>query len=65
MKNPKRDFFLRDEEEQERLISEIWCSHCEEDDLGLVDPREFEANGIVFLEGKCARCGNDLVTSIH
>ncbi len=64
MKNPKKKFFLRDEDEQERLVSEVWCTTCEEGDLGLLEPQEFEANGIVFLEGKCAQCGNEVVSEI-
>lgn len=64
MKNPKRKFNLRNEDDQERVLSEVWCTICEEGDLGLLEPQEYEANGLVFLEGKCAQCGTEVVTEI-
>ena len=60
----RRDFSLRDEDERDMLLSETWCHFCNEPDLGMVDPYEFEANGTIFLEGKCAECGNVIVSEI-
>lgn len=65
MKPFKRDFRLRDEEEQDILISDAWCTSCEDENLGLEDPHEYEANGVIFLEGRCVQCGNSVVTSIE
>ncbi|MCH7959835.1 MAG: hypothetical protein IID08_06880 [Candidatus Hydrogenedentes bacterium] len=61
----KRKFNLRDEDEQEQLVADVWCPVCEDSDLGVDGPKEFEANGIIFLEGKCARCGSDVVSAIY
>lgn len=65
MKTFKRDFRLRDEEERDMLISDAWCPSCEEENLGLEDPHEYEASGMIFLEGRCVQCGNSVVTSIE
>lgn len=63
MKN-KRDFYLREEEERDLLIAEVWCYHCQDVNLGLDEPVEFEGNGMTFLEGKCAECGSTVVMEI-
>lgn len=63
MKN-KRDFNLRDEEEREMLIAEVWCHRCQDFNLGLDEPQEFEGNGMLFLEGKCAQCTTTVVMEI-
>jgi len=61
----KRDFTSRDEFEQEMLIAETWCDYCGAHDLGLLDPYEFEVNGVVYLEGRCARCEREVVREIR
>ena len=60
----KLDFFRRPEEERDMLIAEVWCHRCQDVDLGLDDPQEFEGNGMVFLEGKCMQCGTTVVAEI-
>jgi len=60
----RRDFSIRDEEERDLLLSETWCHVCNDSDLGMVEPYEYEANGTIFLEGKCIECGNVIVTEI-
>ena len=60
----RRDFLSRDEDERDMLLSETWCHFCNESELGMTDPYEFEANGTIFLEGKCAECGNMIVSEI-
>ena len=58
----KRDFHLRPILEQDWLVQNTWCDNCQEADLGLSDPREYEVDGTVFVEGKCKRC-NQVVKS--
>ena len=60
----RRDFSIRDEDERDILLSETWCHFCNDSDLGMVEPYEYEANGTIFLEGKCAECGNTIVSEI-
>ena len=61
----KRDFNIRDEEERDMLIAEMWCHRCQDFNLGLDEPQEFEGNGMIFLEGKCAQCGSTVVMEIE
>lgn len=63
MKN-KRDFYLREEEERDLLIAEVWCHRCQDFNLGLDEPVEYEGNGMIFLEGKCAQCASTVVMEI-
>ncbi len=60
----ERDFFARDEEEQKAFLEQTWCDNCMEVNLGMVDPVEYEQNEIVFIEGKCKRCGNVILTEL-
>ncbi|MEJ2045142.1 MAG: hypothetical protein P8X74_15690 [Reinekea sp.] len=59
-----RDFHDRDPEEQAAFLENTWCNHCQEVDLGMVDPIEYEFLGRIFIEGKCARCGEITVTEV-
>ena len=59
-----RDFFARDAEEQQSFITETWCDHCKELNLGMKNPREYELYGIVFIEGDCNKCGQPVLTEI-
>ncbi|MDH2434916.1 hypothetical protein WH50_11255 [Pokkaliibacter plantistimulans] len=63
-KRVARDFYARDAEEQQAFLTQTWCNNCLEVDLGMTDPVEYEENGIVFVEGHCARCGTVVVTEI-
>ncbi len=60
----KRDFSLRNEDDRERLLSEMWCHRCMEVPAAIEEPQEFEGNGLVFLEGRCFSCGATLVLEI-
>ncbi|MAD46407.1 MAG: hypothetical protein CMI02_19230 [Oceanospirillaceae bacterium] len=64
MERIERDFFARDKEDQQAFLTQTWCNQCMEADLGMVEPSEYEVNGVVFVEGKCARCGEPIVTEI-
>ena len=63
MRTP-RDFFARDQIEQESICENTWCDRCDEADIGLRDPQEYEENGRVLVEGKCIRCGSSVVTEL-
>jgi len=56
MKVP-RDFFARNPLEQSTLLEETWCASCQEADLGMEDPQEYEEAGLVFVIGRCVKCG--------
>lgn len=59
-----RDFNARDEDEKKAFLEQTWCDHCQEVNLGMVDPVEYEQNEIVFIEGKCAKCGTVILTEL-
>ncbi len=60
----ERDFSARDPEEQQAFLEQTWCEHCMEVNLGMEQPHEYEHNGTIFIEGKCKRCGNRVLTEI-
>ncbi len=64
MDKVERDFYQRDEEEQAAFLEQTWCNECREVDLGMTDPKEYELDGIVAIEGKCKKCGNKGTTEI-
>ena len=41
-----------------------WCDVCQQVDLGMTDPQEYELHGIVFIEGRCQVCSNPVYTEI-
>lgn len=59
-----RDFQQRPSEEQADLLHHTWCNQCQEVDLGMVNPQEYEFLGRIFLEGECVRCGAVSTTEI-
>ena len=60
----ERDFNLRDSDEKQALLEQTWCGECQEVNLGMVEPIEYELNGTIFIEGKCARCGTVSLTEL-
>lgn len=60
----ERDFSQRSEEEQQAFLSQTWCNNCMQMDLGMKEPKEYELNGTVMIEGKCKKCGETIVTEI-
>ncbi len=60
-----RNFLQRDPAEQRSICSHTWCSRCDQADLGLRTPVEYEEGGRVFVEGACAKCGKRVVTELH
>ncbi|MBR7887871.1 hypothetical protein J9B83_02870 [Marinomonas sp. A79] len=60
----ERDFSARSMEEQEDFLSQTWCNHCLEMDLGMVNPKEYETKERIWIEGECVKCGKVTVTEI-
>ena len=58
----ERRFEARPSDEQQWMIENTWCDTCQEADLGIVEPMEFELDDKVFIEGCCKKCGA-IVTS--
>ena len=65
MARHERVFANRPPAEQRWLTENTWCSSCGKADLGLIAPVEYEDGGKVFLEGKCKRCGERVVSTIN
>ncbi len=59
-----RDFNQRDEDEKKAFLEQTWCDNCQEVNLGMVEPEEYELNEIIFIEGKCAKCSTVILTEI-
>ena len=53
----QRDFAARSPAEQEWLLQNTWCDGCDEADLGMSAPREYEEDGSVYVQGRCLKCG--------
>lgn len=63
-KKEPRDFFARDEEEQQAFLTQTWCDNCMEADLGMKNPVEYELDGTIFVEGVCNKCGQSVYTEL-
>ena len=59
-----RDFSARDEDEKRAFLEQTWCDQCQQVNLGMVEPEEYELNETVFIEGKCAACGAIILTEL-
>ena len=51
-----RDFTLRPERERSWICAETWCDRCNQADLGMISPVEFEEDGQIYIEGACRKC---------
>lgn len=60
----ERDFHQRDLEEQQAFLDNTWCNACQALDLGMTEPREYELNGRVYIEGQCVQCGATVRTEL-
>lgn len=56
MKKP-RDFSARSLQEQQILTYDSWCDTCNQADIGMREPQEFEEDGEIIVEGLCNKCG--------
>jgi hypothetical protein len=59
-----RNFEARPESERAALCKETWCGICQQADLGLLNPVEYQSEGRVFVEGACRKCGATVVGEI-
>jgi hypothetical protein len=50
--------------EQEWFLTETWCDHCREADLGILDPVYYRLGKMEFIEGKCKVCNQIQQTQI-
>jgi hypothetical protein len=64
MSKENRDFNLRPEDEKKAFLEKTWCNECMKVDLGMKNPKEYEEDGRVFIEGECLTCGTAVVTEI-
>lgn len=60
-----KSFQLRPVEEQALLCSVTWCDQCQQADLGMVEPLEYEEAGKLYLAGSCSVCGGDVLSEIE
>lgn len=65
MSRLERDFYSRDTQDQKAFLEQTWCDDCQEANLGMVEPVEYEIDGEILLEGKCAKCGGTQLTLIE
>ena len=63
-KRIERDFSQRSVEEQQDFLSQTWCNNCMEVDLGMKNPKEYESESRVWIEGECVKCGEITITEI-
>jgi hypothetical protein len=59
-----RNFYARSTVEQKLLLRDTWCDVCEEADLGMHSPSESEEDGVISVEGVCAKCGAKIRTQV-
>lgn len=64
MSRVERDFHARTEEDQQAFLSQTWCNACMAADLGMTEPEEYEIDGVIYVEGKCAQCGATITTEL-
>ena len=64
MAEQERDFYSRSQEEQAAFLEQTWCDNCQEPDLGMTDPCEYEQDGVVIIEGKCKKCQQAIITEL-
>jgi hypothetical protein len=63
-KRIERDFFSRDEDEQQAFLTQTWCDKCQAADLGMHTPFEYELDKTIFVEGTCSKCGTQVYTEL-
>lgn len=64
MAEQERNFYARSEEEQKAFLEQTWCNNCQEPDLGMTEPSEFEQDGVIVIQGKCKKCGEVVTTEL-
>lgn len=64
MSRNERNFKGRKLEEQKQLLEKARCDFCDKDNPGVAEPKEYEENGTIYLEGECSLCGLRVVSKI-
>jgi hypothetical protein len=59
-----RNFQLRSPDEQFWFQDQTWCNYCNQADIGLKNPLEYEEDGKIYVEGNCRRCGKTVRSEI-
>jgi hypothetical protein len=59
-----RNFEDREPADREALLSNTWCGVCQQADLGMASPVEYDEDGQVYVEGQCAVCGAVVTTEV-
>ncbi len=47
------------------ILENSWCDSCNEADLGMENPVEFEQDGKIFVEGNCSQCGASIQSALE
>lgn len=58
------DFNARSEDERQSLLTHTWCDQCQQADLGMTDPIEYQQFGVRFVEGRCKQCAEPVYTEL-
>lgn len=59
-----RDFNARPADERQAFLEQTWCDACMEPNLGMHGVCEYELEKTIFVEGKCNRCKQPVVTEL-
>lgn len=60
----QRDFNARTEEDKQAFLENTWCDQCQEVNLGLYQPNEYEQGKTIYIEGKCKKCHAVVITEL-
>ncbi|MHA7879474.1 MAG: hypothetical protein ACX931_06775 [Saccharospirillum sp.] len=58
------DFSRRPTDEQQDFLTHTWCNQCQQVDLGMDKPQEYQLKGRHFIEGHCRVCGALVTTEL-
>ena len=61
----EKTFSARSQEERDAFLKYTWCNTCMEVDLGMEEVKEYQSDDRLWLEGKCLKCGDIIVTEIE
>ncbi len=59
-----KDVFSRSPTERTWMLENTWCDTCAAADIGMTEPLEYQENGLLYVEGKCFKCGNRVESQI-
>lgn len=50
--------------ERDIYLQDSWCNHCDQADLGIVNPELYIEDGKKYISGNCKNCGELCVSTI-